>query len=76
MPPSSAIHVHPDRRGHWVVSDDDDPTIASEHGTATEAEFAARSRALASGAPFVLVHDRYQRVRHSPVTPRSARQIL
>jgi hypothetical protein len=76
MPLGNAIHVQPHRRGHWVVRDEHDPKFASEHGTATEAEFAARSRALASGVPVVLVHDRYERVRHSPVTPRRPRQIL
>jgi hypothetical protein len=34
-----------------------------EHGSETEAERAATLRATATGAPEIIVHDRYQRVR-------------
>jgi hypothetical protein len=76
MPRGSAINVRPDTRGQWVVRDEDDPRFTSEHETATEAEFAARSRARASGVDSIMVRDRYERVRESAVRADRPRQSL
>jgi len=73
MTAGTAIHVHPGSRGDWCVRHEDETAPASRHTTVTEAEKAARSHALASGASFVLVHDLYQRVRRTPVPRRPQR---
>jgi hypothetical protein len=59
---ASTIHVEP-RRGSWVVREETDPELVSEHGDATAATRAARERARRSTEVIVLLHDRYGRVR-------------
>ena len=60
-PSHSPVHVVPDRRGPWRVHREGDDRPLSEHGSATEAEFAARAVARD-----VVVHDRYGRIRPDP----------
>jgi hypothetical protein len=59
---ASTIHVEP-RRGSWVVREETDPELVSEHGDATAATNAARERARRFTEVTVLLHDRYGRVR-------------
>ena len=61
------VHVRPDRRGHWRVHREGDDQPLSEHGSATEAEIAARAVARE-----VVVHDRYGRIRPDPAPRRRA----
>lgn len=62
-----AVHVLPDCRGSWSVRREGDDRPLSEHGSATEAERAARAV-----GPEVVVHDRYGRIRHDPAAPAAA----
>jgi hypothetical protein len=62
---SAPVHVLPDRRGRWSVRHEGEDQPLSEHGSATEAEIAAR----ALGRD-VVVHDRYGRIRHVPAPRR------
>ena len=66
--PQTPLHVHADRRGVWRVESEDEPHTLSEHASETQAERAAKRHAAETGAPEIVVHDRYDRV-HS-VTPR------
>jgi hypothetical protein len=59
---ASTIHVEP-RRGSWVVREETEPELVSEHGDATAATNAARERARRFTEVTVLLHDRYGRVR-------------
>jgi hypothetical protein len=60
------VHVIPDPRGRWSVHREGDHRPLSEHGSATEAEQAAR----AVGGEIV-VHDRYGRIRRDLWRPQS-----
>ena len=60
--PAPTIHIEP-LRGAWVVRDDTEHDPVSEHGDCTAATRAARERARRMGAPIVLLHDAYLRVR-------------
>jgi hypothetical protein len=60
--------VHPSRDGaRWLVDAPDRRTAASAHGTAREAEVAARRLARSIGARLIYLHDAYHRVRSAPV---------
>jgi hypothetical protein len=59
---ASTIHVEP-RRGSWVVREEAEPELVSEHADATAATNAARERARRFAEVTVLLHDRYGRVR-------------
>jgi uncharacterized protein DUF2188 len=61
-----SLHVLPHARGSWHVQREGDEGPLSEHGSETEAEHAVTLRAAATGAPEIIVHDRYQRVRRAP----------
>jgi hypothetical protein len=65
LAPSRPVHLLPDRLGRWSVVRDGDREPLSRHGSATEAELAAR----ATGRE-ILVHDRYGRVRREPAAGR------
>jgi hypothetical protein len=64
-PDTAVVHVLPNASGRWMVQVGDDVVTASEHASATVAEFEARRRAEALGADVILVRDRYQRVHRS-----------
>ena len=62
------LHVYPTRDGaRWLVEG-----ASASHLTATEAERAARRRAVACGARRICVHDRYHRVRAVSVTEQAS----
>jgi hypothetical protein len=63
--PPPPVHVLSDRGGRWSVYHEGDERPLSEHGSATEAEGAARAL-----APEVIVHDRYGRIRNARMTDR------
>lgn len=63
------VHVVPDERSTWRVYDADAEAPLSEHGSATEAELAARGYAEDRDAPRVVIHDRYHRMRDAAPTP-------
>ena len=58
----SPIHVISDDRGTWRVQSEGAPAPVSRHGSATDAERAAVRQARLTGAPDVIVHDRYDRL--------------
>ena len=66
--PNTSLHVHSDRHGIWRVQPEGEPRVLSEHVSETDAERAAKRHAAATGAPEIVVHDRYDRVHN--VTPR------
>ncbi len=68
MTSSPRIHVVPHDRGGWCVQCEGDERPLSEHGSETEAELVATRHAAATGAPEVVVHDRYWRVHRAPAT--------
>jgi hypothetical protein len=62
------LHVHPSRDGaRWLVDAPDGGSALSSHGTAREAELAARRLAAACGARLIYLHDAYHRVRSAPL---------
>lgn len=63
--PPPPVHVLSDPRGRWSIRREGDEQPLSEHGSATEAERAAR----AIGRQ-VIVHDRYGRVHQVPAADR------
>jgi hypothetical protein len=68
LPMAPELHVHPSRDGaRWLVDAPDRSTALSSHGTAREAEVAARRLAAASGARLIYLHDAYHRVRSAHV---------
>jgi hypothetical protein len=68
------VHVVPVRRtATWQVHDGDPHTPSSEHANETDAELAARRRAVARGAERVVVHDRYDRTRRIAISADDAR---
>jgi len=67
-PMNDELHVYPTRDGaRWLVEG-----ASASHLTATEAERAARRRAVACGARRICVHDRYHRVRAVSVTEQAS----
>jgi hypothetical protein len=65
------LHVLPHvRTGGWLVAPPGGAAALSWHGTAGEAEFAARRYAADRSTARIYFHDRYQRVR--TVTPARA----
>jgi Uncharacterized protein conserved in bacteria (DUF2188) len=65
---SGELHVHPSRDGaRWLVDSPDRRTALSSHGTAREAEVAARRIAQTVGARLIYLHDAYHRVRSASV---------
>ena len=61
--PIAAVHVEPTPRGRWAVRLEASDETLSEHSTVNEAERQAHAFASAERVPFVLLHDRYTRVR-------------
>lgn len=61
--PSGRLHVRADACGVWRVQWEGEDRPLSEHGSETEAERAAARHAMEAGAPEIVVHDRYHRVR-------------
>jgi hypothetical protein len=62
------LHVHPSRDGaRWLVDAPDRRSALSSHGTAREAEVAARRLAHSCGARLIYLHDAYHRVRSARV---------
>lgn len=68
------LHVLPHvRTAGWMVTPPDGAAALSWHGTAGEAELAARRHAADRSVARIYLHDRYQRVRTvaADVTPRA-----
>ena len=61
--PIAAVHVEPTAGGQWAVRLEDSEETLSEHSTVNDAERQAHAFASAERVPFVLLHDRYTRVR-------------
>jgi hypothetical protein len=61
--PIAAVHVEPTPAGRWAVRLEDSDETLSEHPTVNDAEHRAHAFANAERVPFVLLHDRYTRVR-------------
>jgi hypothetical protein len=58
------LHVVPHHHsGRWLLGAGDELVALSWHGTANEAEAAARRHASDHGARCIYLHDRYGRVR-------------
>jgi hypothetical protein len=65
------LHVHPSEDGaRWLVDAAGNPSVLSSHGTAREAELAARRLAATCGTKSIYVHDAYHRVRCAAVRSR------
>ena len=68
------LHVVPDERTTWRVYEALAAAPLSEHTNATDAELAARARAMDRGAERVVVHDRYHRTHDLDASPRQRQQ--
>ena len=68
------LHVVADERTTWRVYEGQAPAPLSEHTNATDAELAARARAMDRGAERVVVHDRYHRTHDLDASPRQRQQ--
>jgi hypothetical protein len=66
MTSAPPLHILPHDRGGWRVQREGDERPLSEHGSETEAEHAAVTHAATSGAPEIIVHDRYARLHRAP----------
>jgi hypothetical protein len=64
---TATLHVVPTPRG-WAVREEGAARPVSVHPTATEAEFAACTRARATGIAAITIHDLYMRVRDATPT--------
>jgi hypothetical protein len=71
------LHVLPHvRTGGWLVVPPGEDAVLSWHGTAGEAELAARRHAKGRSDARIYLHDRYQRVRTvTGVTRARARDV-
>jgi hypothetical protein len=64
-PATQPLHVIPDRVGGWRVEREGAEHPLSEHNSETAAEGAAVTAARDTDTPDVVVHDRYDRIRHT-----------
>jgi Uncharacterized protein conserved in bacteria (DUF2188) len=64
-PETPPLHVIPDRVGGWRVEREGAEHPLSQHDSETAAEGAAVDAARDTETPDVVIHDRYDRIRHA-----------